>query len=417
MTQMSSNRLGYPSKKTMMIAQQLYEGIDVGSGRVGLISYMRTDSIRLSDTFVNETRGYIAANYGKEYVGYVKKAKKKDNVQDAHEAIRPTSINRTPESIKKYLTPEQYKLYNLIYVRTLASLMSDAKYNATSVDLENNGYIFKASGQVYTFDGYLKVYKDYKDIKDVILPDFANYKSKVIVCSSVKSIQHFTEPKPRFTEASLIKEMEKNGIGRPSTYATIIDKLKDEYVVIKEKKFVPTEVGMEVNDKLQESFSDIFNVKYTASMESNLDDIAESKIDWVKIVDKFFKDFEPKYQSALKNVEKVAPKETGDTCPTCGSALVIRKGKYGEFVACSNYPTCKYIKKEEKEVVEICDCPKCGHKIVERKTKKGKIFYGCNNYPKCKYALWDKPTGEICSKCGGLLVQKNDRIYCPECDK
>ena len=417
MTQMSSNRLGYPSKKTMMIAQQLYEGIDVGSGRVGLISYMRTDSIRLSDTFVNETRGYIAANYGKEYVGYVKKAKKKDNVQDAHEAIRPTSINRTPESIKKYLTPEQYKLYNLIYVRTLASLMSDAKYNATSVDLENNGYLFKATGQVYTFDGYLKVYKDYKDIKDVILPDFANYKSKVIVSSSVKSIQHFTEPKPRFTEASLIKEMEKNGIGRPSTYATIIDKLKDEYVVIKEKKFVPTEVGMEVNDKLQESFSDIFNVKYTASMESNLDDIAESKIDWVKIVDKFFKDFEPKYQSALKNVEKVAPKETGDTCPTCGSALVIRKGKYGEFVACSNYPTCKYIKKEEKEVTEICDCPKCGHKIVERKTKKGKIFYGCNNYPKCKYALWDKPTGEICSKCGGLLVQKNDKIYCPECDK
>ena len=417
MTQMSSNRLGYPSKKTMMIAQQLYEGIDVGSGRVGLISYMRTDSIRLSDTFVNETRGYIAANYGKEYVGYVKKAKKKDNVQDAHEAIRPTSINRTPESIKKYLTPEQYKLYNLIYVRTLASLMSDAKYNATSVDLENNGYLFKATGQVYTFDGYLKVYKDYKDIKDVILPDFANYKSKVIVSSSVKSIQHFTEPKPRFTEASLIKEMEKNGIGRPSTYATIIDKLKDEYVVIREKKFVPTEVGMEVNDKLQESFSDIFNVKYTASMESNLDDIAESKIDWVKIVDKFFKDFEPKYQSALKNVEKVAPKETGDTCPTCGSALVIRKGKYGEFVACSNYPTCKYIKKEEKEVTEICDCPKCGHKIVERKTKKGKIFYGCNNYPKCKYALWDKPTGEICSKCGGLLVQKNDKIYCPECDK
>ena len=417
MTQMSSNRLGYPSKKTMMIAQQLYEGIDIGSGRVGLISYMRTDSIRLSDVFVNEARGYIAANYGKEYVGYVKKSKKKDNVQDAHEAIRPTSINRTPESIKQYLTPEQFKLYSLIYIRTLASLMSDAKYNATSVDLENNGYIFKTSGQVYTFDGYLKVYKDYKDIKDIVLPDFANYKSKVIVANSVKSLQHFTEPKPRFTEASLIKEMEKNGIGRPSTYATIIDKLKDEYVVIKEKKFVPTEIGMEVNDKLQESFSDIFNVKYTASMESNLDDIAENKINWVKIVDKFFKDFEPKYQTALKNVEKVAPKETGDNCPVCGSALVVRKGKYGEFVACSNYPTCKYIKKEEKELKEICDCPKCGHKIVERKTKKGKIFYGCNNYPKCKYALWDKPTGEICPTCGELIVEKKDQKYCPNCDK
>ena len=416
MTQMSSNRLGYPSKKTMMIAQQLYEGIDIGSGRVGLISYMRTDSIRLSDVFVNEARGYIAANYGKEYVGYVKKSKKKDNVQDAHEAIRPTSINRTPESIKQYLTPEQFKLYSLIYIRTLASLMSDAKYNATSVDLENNGYIFKTSGQVYTFDGYLKVYKDYKDIKDIVLPDFANYKSKVIVANSVKSLQHFTEPKPRFTEASLIKEMEKNGIGRPSTYATIIDKLKDEYVVIKEKKFVPTEIGMEVNDKLQESFSDIFNVKYTASMESNLDDIAENKINWVKIVDKFFKDFEPKYQTALKNVEKVAPKETGDNCPVCGSALVVRKGKYGEFVACSNYPTCKYIKKEEKELKEICDCPKCGHKIVERKTKKGKIFYGCNNYPKCKEAYWDKPVGERCPECGSMLTEKKGIIKCSSCD-
>ena len=417
LTQMSSNRLGFPSKKTMSIAQQLYEGIDIGTGRVGLISYMRTDSIRLSDVFVADTKKYIAANYGKEYIGYAKKTKKKDNVQDAHEAIRPTNINRTPESIKKYLTPEQFKLYNLIYIRTLASLMADAKYNLTNVDLENNGYIFKTSGQVYTFDGYLKVYKEFKDIKDVILPDFANYKSKVIVCSSIKEIQHFTEPKPRFTEASLIKEMEKNGIGRPSTYATIIDKLKDEYVIIKDKKFIPTEIGFEVNDKLQESFSDIFNVKYTASMENNLDDIADNKTSWVKVVDVFFKDFEPKYLSALKEVKKTAPKETGETCPLCGSALVVRKGKYGEFVACSNYPSCKYIKKEEKEIIEICDCPKCGHKIIEKKSKKGKVFYGCSNYPKCNYALWDKPTGELCSKCGGLIVEKKDTKYCPVCDK
>ena len=417
MTQMSSNRLGFPAKKTMLLAQQLYEGVDVGTGRVGLISYMRTDSIRLSDVFVNDTKKYISNTYGNEYVGYVKSSKKTENVQDAHEAIRPTSITRTPESVKKYLTPDQFKLYNLIYVRTLASLMANAEYNATSVDLDNNDYIFRATGQIYTFDGYLKVYKEYKDIKENALPDFANYKTNVLVSEDVKAIQHFTEPKPRYTEASLIKEMEKNGIGRPSTYATIIDKLKDEYVVVKDKKFVPTEIGFEVNDKLQESFSDIFNIKYTAGMESELDDIASSKEKWVNTVDKFFNDFEPKYLDALKNVTKVAPKETGDTCPECGSPLVVRKGKFGEFIACSNYPTCKYIQKEEKETHEICDCPKCGHKIIEKKTKKGKIFYGCNNYPKCKYALWDKPTGELCPNCGELLVIKNDDIYCPNCDK
>ena len=416
MTQMASNRLGFASKKTMQIAQKLYEGVDLGSERVGLISYMRTDSIRLSDTFVSDTKKYIASNYGKEYIGYAKTSKKTENVQDAHEAIRPTSIYRTPESVKKYLTPDQYKLYSLIYCRTLASLMSDAIINATVVELENNGYLFRATGQVYIFDGYLKVYKEYKDIKDVILPDFANYKSGVIVCSKVKALEHFTEPKPRYTEATLIKEMEKNGIGRPSTYATIIERLKDEYVIIKDKKFVPTEIGFEVNDKLQESFANIFNVEYTSNMESNLDDIAEDKIRWEKIVDKFFKDFEPQYLSALKTVSKVAPKETGDMCPECGNPLVIRKGRFGEFVACSNYPDCKYIQKEEKEVKEICDCPKCGHKIVEKKSKKGKVFYGCNNYPKCKYALWDMPTGELCPTCGGLMVNKKDNIYCPECE-
>lgn len=417
LTQMASNKLGYPSRKTMQIAQKLYEGVDLGNERVGLISYMRTDSIRLSDVFVNDTKKYISDNYGKEYIGYTKTSKKTDNVQDAHEAIRPTSIHRTPESVKKYLTPEQYKLYSLIYIRTLASLMSDAKINATVVDLENNGYIFRATGQVYVFDGYLKVYSVYKDIKDAILPDFANYKSGVITSSGVKAIQHFTEPKPRYTEASLIKEMEKNGIGRPSTYATIIERLKDEYVEIKDKKFIPTNTGFDVNDKLQEKFSDIFNVEYTASMESNLDNIAESKEDWVYVVDKFFKDFEPKYLDALKSVEKVAPKQTGDICPECGNPLVVRKGKYGEFVACSNYPNCKYIKKEEKVINEICDCPKCGNRIIEKKSKKGKIFYGCNNYPKCKYALWDKPTGELCPKCGQLMVEKKDNIFCPECDK
>lgn len=417
MTQMSSNKLGYPAKKTMKIAQELYEGINLGSERVGIISYMRTDSIRLSDVFVNDAKNYIISNFGKEYVGYIKKAKSTDNVQDAHEAIRPTSINRTPESVKQYLTPEQYKLYSLIYARTLASLMADAKVNATSVDLENNDYIFRANGQIYTFDGYLKFYKNYEDAEDTVLPDFANYKSSVIVAKDVKSTQHFTEPKPRFTEAKLIAEMEKNGIGRPSTYATIIDKLKEENVIVKDKKFYPTSVGMEVNDKLQDYFSDFINIDYTAEMENELDDISNGNVIWHEVLSKFYNLFEPKYEVALKEMEKTAPTETGEKCPLCNSPMVIRKGKFGEFEACSNYPECKYIKKQEKVVVEICDCPKCGNKIIEKKTKKGKIFYGCNNYPKCKYALWDKPNGEICETCGGLKVEKKDKIICPECDK
>ena len=418
LTQMASNRLGYPSSKTMSIAQKLYEGINIGSETVGLISYMRTDSIRLSDSFIGDTKKYIASNYGKEYIGYAKTAKKKDNVQDAHEAIRPTSIYRTPDSIKKYLKPEEYKLYNLIYVRALASLMADAEVEATSVELLNNEYMFKATGQIYLFDGYLKVYREYEDTEDTILPSFDNKNSNIRVSKSVKKIQHFTEPKPRFTEAKLIAELESLGIGRPSTYAKIISVLKErEYVKITDKKFFPTEIGIIVTDKLQEFFSSIINVNYTANMETELDEIAENKLIWYEVLDKFYKDFEPLVNTAFKNMEKATPEETGEACPDCGSPLVYRKGKFGQFTACSNYPECKYIKKEEKKIVEICDCPECGGRIIEKKTKKGKIFYGCNNYPKCKYALWDKPTGDKCSKCNGLLVEKKKNIYCPKCDK
>ena len=416
MTQMSLNKLGFPSKKTMSVAQKLYEGIDLGSERTGIISYMRTDSVRLSDVFVSDVRKYIINNYGKEYLGYVKSAKKTDNVQDAHEAIRPTSIERTPESIKKYLTPDEFKLYSLIYYRTLASLMADARTNNTTIDLENKGYLFRATGKVYTFDGYLKVYKDYKDIKDTILPDYSNYKSGVLVCSKVEAKQHFTEPKPRYTEASLIKEMEKNGIGRPSTYATIIERLKDGYVTVKDKKFIPTEAGFDVSDKLEEFFKSVVNIKYTAEMEENLDVIADGKIVWNEMLSNFWKVFSPMYDNAMKEAKKNPPKETGEICPECGKPLVVRKGKFGEFTACSNYPECKFIKKEEKKIKEICDCPKCGQKIVEKKSKRGKVFYGCNNYPKCDFALWDKPTGEKCPNCNSLLVEKKGKIVCSSCD-
>lgn len=417
--QLASTKLGFAPAKTMKIAQKLYEGVDLGSETVGLITYMRTDSVRISDSFIAETYGYIKKTYGDDYVGYVKKGKRSENVQDAHEGIRPTSINRTPESVKPYLSSDEYKLYRLIYIRALASLMKDAKTLATTVILENNGYTFKATGSVLVFDGYLKVYHEYEDSEDVILPDFKNYKSDVIVADKIDKIQHFTKPAPRYTESSLIKEMESLGIGRPSTYATIVATIKDRgYVILKDKKFEPTEIGEETTDKLQEFFSDIVNVKYTAEMEHDLDEIAEDKMDNIKLLHEFYDKFEPLVEKAFKEMEKKAPVATGEICPECGGNLVIRKGKYGEFVACSNYPTCKYIKKEQKEVKEICKCPKCDKgMIVERKTKKGKIFYGCNNYPKCNYALWYKPTGDICPKCGELIVDKNGNNVCLNCDE
>ena len=417
--QLASTKLNFAPSKTMKIAQQLYEGVDLGNETVGLITYMRTDSVRISDSFVAETYNYIKGNYGDEYIGYVKKGKKNDAVQDAHEGIRPTSIMRTPESVKAYLSNDEYKLYRLIYIRALASLMKDAKTLATTVILENNGYTFKATGSVLKFDGYLKVYSEYEDSEDVILPDFKNYKSDVITADKIDKIQHFTKPAPRYTESSLIKEMESLGIGRPSTYATIVGTIKDRgYVILKDKKFEPTEIGEETTDKLQEFFSDIVNVEYTANMEQDLDEIADAKKDNIKVLHEFYDEFEPLVEKAFKEMEKKAPVSTGETCPECGGDLVIRKGKYGEFVACSNYPTCKYIKKEKKEITEVCKCPKCDKgMIVERITKKGKIFYGCNNYPKCNYALWYKPTGEVCPKCGELIVDKNGENICLNCDK
>ena len=417
--QLASTKLNFAPSKTMKIAQKLYEGIDLGNETVGLITYMRTDSVRISDTFINETYGYIKKIYGDEYVGYVKKGKKNENIQDAHEGIRPTSIMRTPETVKAYLSNDEYKLYRLIYIRALASLMKDAKTLATTVILENNGYTFKATGSVLVFDGYLKVYSEYEDSEDVLLPDFKNYKSDIIVADKIDKQQHFTKPPARYTESSLIKEMESLGIGRPSTYATIVGTIKDRgYVILKDKKFEPTEIGEETTDKLQEFFSDVVNVKYTAQMEKDLDDIAEDKKDNIKVLHDFYDEFEPLVEKAFKEMDKKAPTETGETCPLCGGNLVIRKGKYGEFVACSNYPNCKYIKKEQKEINEICKCPKCDKGIiVERKTKKGKIFYGCNNYPKCNYALWYKPTGDVCKKCGELIVEKNGENICLNCDE
>lgn len=418
--QACSNKLGFAASKTMKIAQKLYEGIELEDGFHGLITYMRTDSVRLSDEFTKASFAYINSKYGKDYVGYVKKGKKTENVQDAHEGIRPTNINYEPDKIKKYLAPDEYKLYRIIYYRALASLMADAKFNSTTVLLDNNDYGFKATGSVLTFDGYLKVYGDYEDQEDTILPDFKNYKSGIILSDTITKTQHFTKPPARFTESSLIKELESLGIGRPSTYATIISTIKDRgYVTLEDKKFVPTEVGFETTDKLQEFFSSIVNVKYTANMEKDLDEIAEGNEDYKKMLKDFYDNFAPLVDNAFKNMEKKKPEETGEKCPECGSPLVIRKGKYGQFTACSNYPTCKYIKKENKQIEKeiICKCPKCEGNIIVRKTKKGKEFYGCDNFPKCKYASWYKPTGDKCPKCNDLLVIKNGEVICPTCDE
>jgi DNA topoisomerase-1 len=415
--QTAVNKLNFPASKTMRIAQKLYEGVDLGSETVGLITYMRTDSVRLSPLFINDTFKYIENKYGADYVGYVKKTKKDDNVQDAHEGIRPTSITRTPESVKAFLSTDEYKLYRLIYYKALSSLMADAKTLQTTIILENNGYYFKATGSVITFDGYLKVYGDYEDSEDKSLPDLSHYKSNVLISDEIIKEQHFTKPLPRYTESSLIKELESLGIGRPSTYATIIDTLKTrDYVKIEEKKFFPTEIGIITTDKLQEFFSDIVNVKYTANMESDLDEIADDNKNNIEVLQLFWDKFEPLVQEAFKSMEKEAPKTTGEICPECGSELVIRKGRYGEFTACSNYPTCKYIKKEEHQIVEVMNCPKCGGKIIEKKTRKGKVFYGCSNYPKCNFATWDKPTGDMCPNCGEPLVEKKNQIQCSKCD-
>ena len=416
--QEASNKLGFSAKKTMSIAQKLYEGVDLGSERAGLITYMRTDSIRLSDEFIGSSLKFIEEKFGEDYKGSVKVSKKKtENVQDAHEAIRPTSILREPDKIKEYLDKDELKLYTLIYKRALASLMADAILDQTTVILDNNGYKFKTTGSIVVFDGYLKIYGDYEEKDEAKLPDFVVGETKIT--DDVEKKQHFTQPPARYTEASLIRELESLGIGRPSTYATIIDTIRTHgYVVMEDKKFKPLEIGFEATDKLQEFFSKIINVKYTSNMEEELDEIAEGKLVWVDVLTKFYDEFEPLVKKAFSEMEKTPAKETGEVCPECGSPLVIRKGKYGEFVACSNFPTCKYIKKDKAEETVLMDCPVCGKgQIVERKTKKGKIFWGCNNYPKCKTASWDKPTGETCPECGKLLVtDKDGDDKCMECD-
>ncbi|SFD48435.1 DNA topoisomerase-1 [Sharpea azabuensis] len=418
--QEASTKLGFKAKRTMQVAQSLYEGVDIGSETVGLITYMRTDSIRLAPEFISAAHDYIEENYGKQYVGRVKVSNKTENVQDAHEAIRPTDITRTPESIKSHLNTDQYKLYSLIYARALASLMCAAKMDATSVVLDNNDYKFNASGSRIQFDGYLKVYGQYEKNKDTFLPELVE--GEHLESQKVDKEQHFTNPPARYSEAKLIKELEELGIGRPSTYATIIDTIvAREYVEMVDKTFKPTESGMLTNEKLVEYFDPIINVEYTAQMENELDEIANGEDTYLNAITTFENKFEPLLDKANKEMEKIEPKKTGEKCPECGGDLVIRKGRYGEFVACSNYPECKYIKKDPNDRTGQPTgetCPKCGSPMVYKRGRYGE-FEACSNYPTCKYIkkkpregdeLIGKPTGDKCPNCGADVVWKRGRF-------
>lgn len=421
--QEASNKLFFSSQKTMLLAQKLYEGIELGTETTGLITYMRTDSVRLSNTFSYPALEYIKEVHGKEYAGRVKNVKKGINVQDAHEAIRPTNIYNTPEKMKKFLSKDELSLYTMIYNRAIASLMKPAVIKSTTLELMNESALFRASAQEITFDGYLKVYGTYEKVQFSELP--ALEEGFRIKEESIEKTQNFTKPPARYTEARLIKEMEDLGIGRPSTYSQTISTLKlRKYVSIKDKKFIPTEQGTLTINKLDEFFNQVISVDYTARMEKVLDDISTGSEEQSNIVSSFYNAFIPMVEKANKNMEKLAPKFTGEKCPKCGSDMVFRNSRYGTFEACSDYPTCKYIKQKEqvkKEVVTTgVPCPKCGKgEIVERQAKsgknKGKTFYACNNFPKCKNMLFYKPTGEICPNCGQLLmVDNNGKTICQD---
>lgn len=421
--QEASTKLNFGAKKTMQIAQKLYEGLPLAGGvNEGLISYMRTDSTRLSEVFVNDAEKYIEETFGKEYKGRARQ-KNSENAQDAHEAIRPTNILNTPDRIKQYLTNDQYKLYKLIYSRTLASLMAASKSDVVNAQIVSSGCEFSANGSVLKFDGYLKIYGDYETVKDEMLPELIE--QEMLENVELEGKQHFTEPPLRYSEARLIKEMEEKGIGRPSTYAIIIDTLQARgYVSLerpssgsKTKVFIPSEQGELTDKKLQEYFKDIINVSYTANMEHHLDEIAAGNRDNIEEVRTFYEQFEPMLQNAYEHMEKKELERTGEMCPECGSELVYRIGRFGKFVSCINFPTCRYTKSEnEEENIESDEvCPKCGSKLVMKKGRYG-AFLACSNYPECKYIKSNKqkeepvPTGEICPECGHELVQRKSRF-------
>lgn len=404
----AANKLNFTTKKTMMVAQELYEGIDVkGEGTVGLISYIRTDSKRISEEAREKAKGYIIESIGENYYkDHAKdsKGKKEKKVQDAHEAIRPTSVDRTPDSIKDSLSKEQYKLYNLIWRRFVASQMEDSVFDVLNVECKIEDLIFKATGSKLKFDGYTKIY-NFTEREDKILPSLDE--GEILKIQEYNPQQHFTSPPPRYTEASLVKTLEELGIGRPSTYApTITTILNREYVEKDGASLVPTELGIIVTKILDENFQKFMEVDFTADMESQLDQIEEGNVEWKKVVEEFYSPLAEAIRVAIEKIEKVnMDEETDEICELCGSNMVIKYGRFGKFMACKNYPECKNTKPIVSKIG--VKCPKCKEgDIIMRKSKKKKIFYGCSNYPDCDFVAWNKPVEEPCEVCGSYMYEK-----------
>lgn len=425
--QEAARKLNFRAKKTMMVAQQLYEGIDLGKkagGTTGLITYMRTDSTRISETAKAETCDYIEEKHGKEFIGSKKTTKQKAGAQDAHEAIRPTSVLRDPKSIKPILSNDQYKLYKLIWERFVASQMASAIMDTMTVHLLNNGIEFRATGSKVKFKGFMSVYiegtDDNKKEENKYLPDLKE--GMEVTANDIEPNQHFTQPPPRYTEARLVKVMEEQGIGRPSTFAPTLDTIQRRgYVSIDNKRFIPTELGGIVIELLEEFFPEIIDVDFTVKMEGNLDSIEDGQNNWVSILDDFYVGFHKRLEVAEEEMEKIEIKDepAGIDCEKCGHEMVYKMGRYGKFLACSNFPECRNTKPILKEIG--VKCPKCEEgNVVERKSKKKRTFYGCDRFPECDFVSWDKPISRPCPKCESLLVEKKTKketqIQCTNCD-
>ena len=408
MQQEAANRINFNTKKTMMIAQQLYEGVDVKRSDIaGLITYIRTDSVRTSEEAKAAARDFITSEYGDEYYSNNFYSNKKKEVQDAHEAIRPARIDLKPDDIKDMLSNDQYKLYKLIWSRFMASQMSPAVYNGVTADIMNGDYLFRATGSKLKFDGFMKVYSSNKE-DDNLLPHLEQ--GETLVPEEVKGDQSFTQPPARFTEASLVKALEEKNIGRPSTYAPIVGTLLARRYVQREKKnLVPTDLGFIVTEMMEEYFKEIVDTGFTADMEDRLDSVEVRDTDWKDIIRDFYKDFEKELKNADEKIEKVEFEDqvTDEICEKCGKPMVIKHGRFGTFLACSGYPDCKNTKAIVKSTG--VPCPVCGKDIVERRSKRGRIFYGCSGFPDCKQMYWDKPVNEKCPKCGALLVEKKSK--------
>lgn len=410
MQQDASRKLGFTTKKTMSVAQTLYEGVKIkGASAVGLVTYIRTDSVRVAKEAQVAALEYIEQTFGKEYVPSKPNIYKgRKNAQDAHEAIRPTAMDRTPALMKDSLSNDQFKLYKLIYDRFLASQMSDKLFDAQSADIVANGHLFKATGQRPIFDGYTKAYKEVREEDEEKQGSiFTVEKDDVLKAENIEKEQHFTQPPSRYNEASLVKALEEKNIGRPSTYAPIISTIIDRgYVRRAQKMLEPTELGKVVTSLMKDNFKDIVDVEFTADMEEKLDEIEEGQKSWVKVLQDFYGPFESTVKVAETHMDKIqmADEVSDVVCEKCGALMVYKFGRFGKFLACPNYPECK----NTKAIVEAIDipCPKCGAKIVKKKSKKGKVFYGCERYPECDFVTWDMPTKEKCPKCGNILTVK-----------